>query len=182
MYTINTFSGVVFDPFAPSESDILPADIAHALSLMCRANGHLRHFYSVARHCLNCAAEAKLRDGSENLQLAALLHDAAEAYLSDVTRPVKARFPDYRRAEDRLQDTIYERFLPAPLSSEDRFMVRQIDDAMLVREFALLGPAKLPAPEIELKSVPDVGFHGFERDEMEFLNLFETLSGRGKGT
>ena len=85
---IITISKKRFSPLQAEAGDIEITDIAHALSLLCRANGYTRHFYSVAQHSLNCAAEAKARGLSEDIQLACLLHDASEAYISDITRPV----------------------------------------------------------------------------------------------
>jgi hypothetical protein len=75
---------------------------------MCRANGHIRHFYSVAQHCLNCAREAQARGHSDAIQLACLLHDASEAYISDITRPVKRSLPQYTEIEDVLQSLIFD--------------------------------------------------------------------------
>ena len=58
---ITTIGGRKFDPTSPEEKDIAIEDIAHSLSLLCRANGHFTEFFSVGRHCLNCAAEAEAR-------------------------------------------------------------------------------------------------------------------------
>jgi hypothetical protein len=88
-HEILTISGIRFNPFQARYSDIQIVDIAHALSLMTRANGHIRTFYSIAQHSINCCLEAKARDFSRRVQLACLLHDASESYLSDLTRPVK---------------------------------------------------------------------------------------------
>ena len=57
-----TYSGEHFDPLTDSFSKINITDIAHSLSHICRANGHCRIFYSVAQHCIACAAEARARD------------------------------------------------------------------------------------------------------------------------
>lgn len=86
---ISTFTNNRIDPTDPSPEDIHIEDIAHALSMMTRANGHFKTFYSVAQHSINCANEAAARGCSKRIQLACLLHDASEAYLSDITRPVK---------------------------------------------------------------------------------------------
>ena len=106
MSYITTYGGIHFDPLAPRPEQILAEDIAHALSLICRGNGHVRRFYSVAQHSLACSYEAEVRGFSARVQLACLLHDAAEAYLSDVTRPMKALMPQLRAAEERLLDVI----------------------------------------------------------------------------
>ncbi len=67
--SINTFTGVNFYPLDPRKDAIRTEDIGHALSLICRANGHYSHFYSVAQHALNCAEEAKKRGHSIKVQI-----------------------------------------------------------------------------------------------------------------
>ena len=73
----------------PDPEKIRIEDIAHALSLLCRGNGHVRTFYSVGQHCLAAAKEAAAREDSRRVILAALLHDATECYLSDVPIPTR---------------------------------------------------------------------------------------------
>lgn len=92
---IYTYSKIKFYPLEPVKKDILIIDIAHALSLMTRANGHFKHFYSVAQHSINCYKEAKSREYSTKVQLGCLLHDASESYISDLTRPVKKNLSEY---------------------------------------------------------------------------------------
>jgi 5'-deoxynucleotidase YfbR-like HD superfamily hydrolase len=72
------------DPRCASLDQIDERDIAHALSLVCRANGHFPHFFSVAQHSINCMKEAAARGYSTRVQLGCLLHDGSEAYLSDI--------------------------------------------------------------------------------------------------
>ena len=76
MNTMNTFSGKVFDPMEMTTDDVELQDIAHALSMLCRGGGHLKFFYSVGQHSINCAREALARGWSRKLALACLLHDA----------------------------------------------------------------------------------------------------------
>lgn len=85
---ITTYTGIDFYPLDPRIEDFSTRDIAHALSLLCRANGHYRHFYRVGQHSINGAKEARLRNYSQRVQLRCLLHDASEAYISHITRPV----------------------------------------------------------------------------------------------
>ena len=99
---IITFSKQRFSPLCAKAEEIQIIDIAHALSLLCRANGHIRHFYSVAQHCLNCAKEAEARGLPADIRLACLLHDASEAHLKDLPSPLKALCPDYRAIEARV--------------------------------------------------------------------------------
>ena len=117
---IRTFSGIHMSPADPRPEEICIEDIAHALSLMTRANGHFPVFYSVAQHSLDCAAMAQAEGRSSREVLACLLHDASEAYLSDITRPVKGCLPEYRRIEQVLQEMIYEKYLIAPPTERER--------------------------------------------------------------
>lgn len=132
---IRTYTGVVMYPLAPKEEDFNITDIAHALSQMTRANGHFVHFYSVGQHCLACALEAELRGYPPRLCLALLLHDASEAYLSDITRPVKISLPDYREIERKLQKVLFSALDVGALSEEDEKRISVIDDDMLYYEF-----------------------------------------------
>ena len=91
MSYITTYTGKHFDPIQPEPGLFDLTDISHALSLLCRGNGHMKHFYSVAQHSIACAEEAKARGYSARVQLGCLLHDASEAYLSDVTKTGKKR-------------------------------------------------------------------------------------------
>ena len=120
MSFITTFTKKHFYPANADIDDIDINDIAHALSLLCRANGHFKRFYSVAQHSLNCAKEAKARGYSERVQLGCLLHDASEAYLSDVTRPVKAQLPKYLEIEEKLQNAIFDKWIIPSLTQEER--------------------------------------------------------------
>jgi uncharacterized protein len=87
-----TISGIVVDYTGATETVILLEDIAHALSMTCRFNGHCKVFYSVAEHSVNVAklVDAEFTDeGRSTVMLAALLHDAHEAYVGDVITPMK---------------------------------------------------------------------------------------------
>src|ERR1700693_5499467 len=95
----------------PNPADIRIEDIAHALSNQCRFGGHAREFYSVTEHCVRVSQHCRPEDA-----LWGLLHDASEAYLSDVPAPLKVlpAFKAYRAAERSLQWTIAARFEGAP--------------------------------------------------------------------
>ena len=169
MSEIMTYTKIMFDPLHPNAEQIDIEDIAHALSMLCRANGHFKSFYSVAQHRINCMKEAKARGYSERIQLACLLHDASEAYLSDVTRPVKAELPRYKEIEAPLQEAIWNKWLNTPLTEEERKQVFDIDDAILAYEFLDLMDAKIVKEIPELYSVPVFAFVGFDLCEQEFL-------------
>lgn len=126
---IQTFSGVCFYPLDARTEEIRIGDIAHALSLQCRFAGHCRCFYSVAEHSVRVSCAVPPADA-----LWGLLHDAAEAYLVDLPRPLK-RFCEmgrlYSEIEDALMAQVAERFglnLPVPPS------VKHFDTVLLMTE------------------------------------------------
>ena len=175
MSTITTFTGENFDPLNPNVQQINIEDIAHALSLMCRANGHIIRFFSVAQHALNCSVEAAGRGYSQKVQLACLLHDASEAYLSDITRPIKRHLPAYVQAEKKLQDIIYDKFLQSPLSEEEYAQVQGVDDDMLEAEFVALMPVRVAKRSVQLHTSPSYAFCSFDAVESEFIMAFNRL-------
>lgn len=122
---IQTYSGCKFWPMDPRIEDISLKDIAHSLSLQCRFTGHSSRHYSIAEHSLLVSSIVPAE-----FKLQALLHDASEAYLADLPRPLKhlAEFKFYRDAEARLQSMIYEKFGCASEMSE---LVRNADTAAL---------------------------------------------------
>lgn len=176
MSEILTYTKKMFDPLRPNVELIDVDDIAHSLSMLCRANGHFKTFYSVGQHSINCMKEAAARGHSERIQLACLLHDASEAYLADVTRPVKAELPKYKEIEAPLQEAIWNKWLSEPLSEEERKQVFDIDDAILAHEFLNLMDTPLVEQTPEIFSVPEFAFTGFMQCQHEFLHLFRQLT------
>ena len=176
MSEIMTYTKKMFDPLHPNAELIDIEDIAHALSMLCRANGHFKRFYSVAQHSINCMKEAEARGYSDRIQLACLLHDASEAYLSDVTRPVKAELPRYKEIEAPLQELIWNKWMGEPLTEEERKQVFDIDDAILVHEFLNLMEAKTTDHIPEIHSVPQFAFTSFDSTKQQFLRLFRQLT------
>jgi 5'-deoxynucleotidase YfbR-like HD superfamily hydrolase len=174
---IITFSKQKFSPLRAKAEDIDIIDIAHALSLMCRANGHIRHFYSVAQHCLNCAREAKARGLSDGIQFACLLHDASEAYISDITRPVKRSLPQYTEIEDVLQNQIFDRFNLVHLKEEEFEVVKEIDDCLLYYELLDLMGEEIFEERPEIVSVPALEQREFIAVKEDYLAEYDRLAG-----
>ena len=173
MEHIITYSGEKFTPLDPDINQIKIEDIAHSLSLLCRANGHIDRFFSIAQHCINCAVEAKARGYSAGIQLICLIHDGSEAYISDVTRPVKYYLHEYKRIEKRLQDVIYTRFLGAQPSDEEFSLMNEIDNDMLICEFnILMKDKKLYNTIPDLKSDPVFETRAFTEVESTFLKVY----------
>jgi hypothetical protein len=132
---IMTASGRPFWPLEPRVEDVSIDDIAHHLSHLCRFTGAVRRFYSVAQHSVLVCEELAVAAGDRERRRAGLyglLHDASEAYLVDVPRPLKhaADFVVYREAESRLQSVIYRAFgldpdgEPEDLKTIDRRLLR----------------------------------------------------------
>ncbi|HLQ74180.1 MAG TPA: HD domain-containing protein [Bacillota bacterium] len=172
---MSTYSGVKFYPLDPRVEEIKTKDISHALSMTCRANGHSRHFYSVAQHSLNCAHEAAGRGHSRRVQLGCLLHDASEAYISDIIRPVKSELEEYLAVESRLQQTIFRAYGLADLSEEEHLLINQVDDCLLDYEHGELlngSPKKTDA----LVEMYDLSFRPMEDVRDEFIQVVDRLS------
>lgn len=128
-------SGSRIDALHPASDDIDIVDIARALSRLARWNGHTSKFLSVAEHSVLLA-----RFAPAHLRADALMHDATEAYVGDVVRPLKymAGMHAYRRCEYLMAKAIAERFdLSHPTPDE----VKRLDDRMLRTEIAQLMPS-----------------------------------------
>lgn len=173
MSYITTYKKIHFTPLDPRPEDILIEDIAHALSLMSRANGHFPAFHSVAQHCIECCQEALERGFGNRVALACLLHDASEAYLADITRPVKQHLPQYRSIENGLLHAIYNKYLNGITSDEQR-LVKEMDDTLLYYEFYhFMGEELSERPPIT--HIPDFQELPFKTVEKQYLELFEKL-------
>lgn len=100
-----TYTGKRFYPLDPRAEDIDIVDIAHALSLTNRFNGHTEFPYSVAQHSLKVSLF--VTDGQF---LGGLLHDAAEAYVNDMVRPVKQYLVEYKAIENGILNVIEQKY------------------------------------------------------------------------
>ena len=125
---IQTYTGGQFWPMDPRAEEIYAEDIAHALSMACRYAGHCLEFYSVAEHSVLLS-----RVVAPEYRLWALLHDASEAYLVDVPRPVKPFLANYRETEDRLMAEVCRRF---GLALDMPVEIKRADSAILNDERA----------------------------------------------
>lgn len=172
---MQTASGRQFWPLDPRPEEIHIEDIAAALSKLCRYGGQIRveiDHYSVAEHCVHVAGCAP-----PELQLAALLHDASEAYLSDVIRPIKPHLTNYLEIEARLERAISDRFgIVCPMPTE----VKRLDTAILADERdQAMAPPPVPWPQT---TEPPLGvrleFWTPERASGLFLSTFYFYGGR----
>jgi hypothetical protein len=188
---IQTFTGRQFWPLDPHPEEIFIEDIAHALSLVCRYTGHCREFYSVAEHSVRVSFQAQRLylkldrsagryERARTIALCGLLHDASEAYISDVSRPVKhsATFgPIYKAIEANLEPQINRRFeLPPYLP-----VVKQADNQLLAteRRDLMAVPPRQWSPDDSPLDHPILPWTPAQAEEM-FLYRFHALSSARK--
>ena len=132
--TIQLSGGHYFNLLEPNVDDIQIEDIAASLSKLCRFTGHCARFYSVAEHSYYASQLV-----GKQAALQALLHDAAEAYVGDISSPLKRNLPEYRAIEEPIKHAIYEAFGVVPSAESDE-EVKTADYVMLLSEKAALMP------------------------------------------
>lgn len=171
---MQTYTGKRFDLLAPQPSEIDILDIAHALSMQCRFTGHCSEFYSVAEHSICVSYLVPPEDA-----FSALMHDAAEAYISDISSPLKRLLPDYKRIE-----LIVERAIATKFDIDiHRSSIKDADMAMLEAERRCMHrspPQSWELPEMSERMV----LHGWDMimchpsydAEVEFMRRFNELN------
>lgn len=128
--SIRVNSGSYLDLLDPQPSQFTFRDIAKALSKICRYGAQVDRFYSVCEHCLHCSTVAQSDCLGREVQAACLLHDAAEAFLGDVVKPLKNLLPQYMELEERMEAMIAEKYGV----SFDHPAIKKIDHEMLFAE------------------------------------------------
>lgn len=177
MTYINTHSGKRVDIENPEPESIDIEDIAHALSFICRGCGNTNFFFPVARHCVYCAKEARARGLSDAVVLLCLLHDASEAYMMDIPKPIKENLlPEYVIYENRLLSCIYRKFLGRLPTDEEARQLEAVDRTLLNYDLKYLLNIDVELPEIHIQM--DYRFEPFERSKEEYLKLFHEVSGK----
>jgi len=125
---IESFMGGKFHFLDPQPDEIKIVDIAHALSLTCRFGGSCRVFYSVAEHSIRVAEILP-----EKYKLLGLLHDASEAYLPDLPRPIKAGMPEFKAMENVILQAVFRKYGIDPMLTSDG-VVKEADNILLATE------------------------------------------------
>ena len=180
---IQTYSGGVFHILDPRQEEINIKDIGHSLAMQCRFTGHVRHFYSIAEHSV---LGSFLVPKEHALRF--LMHDASEAYIADINRPLK-HFTGVGKAylpvEANIQDAIHEKFhlqrFDHDCTAPEPKCIKEADNAMLYAEKEQLlppmdwgnkwGPDEVPALVKIRCWAPEVA-------EVEFLHRFYELTGQ----
>lgn len=168
-----TSGGHRFWPLDPRPQDIHIEDIAHGLSMLCRFCGQVKKFYSVGHHSVLVSRIVHPRAA-----LAGLLHDASEAYLGDIIRPIKQHLDVYKKFEDATMRAVCQKF---GLNWDDEELwneVKRADNVLLATEFRDVTGLKyrVAMPE-ELPTTERIGrCWGTARGKREFLARFEELT------
>jgi hypothetical protein len=131
---IATISGRRWFITDPDAEDVHIRDIAHGLSMTCRFGGHCREFYSVAQHSVHVADVIRQDRGDDtHMELWGLMHDATEAYVGDMVRPLKLSMPAYKVIEERTERAICAAF-GIIVPPDIRHWVKRYDDVLLMTE------------------------------------------------
>lgn len=165
---ITTYTGKKFHFLDPQPEEIDIVDIAHALSLNCRFTGQCKEFYSVAQHSIMVAEIVP-----QEYKLHALLHDASEAYMPDLPRPMKAEIPKFKEIEKLILNSIFDKFLKN--AQYDHTIIKMADNILLATEARDLMTnmddwAALPEPLKEF-IVPLASWEV----EIDFIRMFDEL-------
>ena len=164
---ITTYTGKKFHYLNPQREEVDIRDIAHALALTCRFGGHCRGYYSVAEHSIRVANIVP-----NHYKLHALLHDAGEAYVPDIPRPIKYDYPVMKELDESITQSVIAILGNQWYSPTD---VKYADGVLLATEARDLMHntndwGELPPPLKE--HIQPMGWH---EAEIEFLNYYEVL-------
>lgn len=177
---IQTFTGRRFYPLDPSPYDVYIEDIAHALALQCRWTGHCKEFYSVAQHSVLVSEDCKREDA-----LCGLLHDASEAYMCDLARPIKhdPRAAYYFEAEKKIMAAIAEKFglegsIPqSVIESDNKYLLTERRDLLVHMDWGE-SMINLAGSKANVKLADEVLPWTARQSEISFLRKFEDLTRR----
>jgi hypothetical protein len=139
--------------------------------MICRFGGHSQRFYSVAQHSVHVSERGR----TDTEKRWGLLHDATEAYVGDMIRPLKLHMPEFREVEDRILFVIAQKFdlaLPIPSS------VKEADEILLATEaHAIMGESCRNAPTVTGKPDPNLVIEPWlpPQAEWEFMNRFSDV-------
>jgi hypothetical protein len=167
---MQTYTGRKFWSMDPRADEVFIEDIAHSLAMQSRYAGHCVRFYSVAEHCVLMAR--KLRWEGVDVALWALMHDASEAYLVDVPRPVKPFLTGYKAAEAKVMAAVCDRY---GLPHEMPAAVHEADDRIIGDELVNLVPMDWHASYAGKKLGVTLKYWSPEKAEEEFMATFDAL-------
>ena len=173
---IQTLSGRRINPLDAAPEDIDPGDIARALANTCRFGGHAKAFYSVAQHSAIVCDLLEEHGATPDELMAALLHDASEAYLGDLPHPLKHRSElgaAFRVAEKKLEAVIVERFALPDAAAR----IKPLDRALLATERRIFSEVTWHWPELDGVDALDLEIEPWTPDRArdEFTRRYERI-------
>lgn len=171
MSVIVTISGRRVDVLNPDPGQIDIGDIAHGLSMICRYTGHVHKFYSVAEHSVLVSELVRHFGGQRDLQLSALLHDATEAYVTDLARPLKhlEELREYREIENYVARAIKTRFKLA--IDVNHPAIEHFDNSIAQDEMYALTPRQaVPLGVVKIQALEPL------RAKLAFLSRYRELT------
>ena len=149
---VGTYSGIKFHFMKPKPSEVNLVDICKALSQINRYGGHTEFPYSVGQHSLLICEKVASEGYSKKIQLYALMHDFAEAYLTDLPTPIKRELPHYGEMEENIMNAIYKHFKIDKPTKFIQELVKYYDTAILESEVKTLCPnAPWTPPNLGIK-------------------------------
>jgi 5'-deoxynucleotidase YfbR-like HD superfamily hydrolase len=173
-------SGRLIDINNFTSADVCLDDIAHHLAKIQRGNGclPLGTSYSVAEHSINLCNSVEPKWYSKLFRCKAILHDASEAYLSDIVSPVKRQLPEYLELEFNIQSIIYNKYIGVAASKHDT-VLEEKDHKILIDEIETMLPEQLELYRTET-GLEKLGCHiSYNNDEHTvkavFLNMCKKL-------
>jgi len=173
---LKTYTGKKVSILNPSEDDISLYDISHALSMQCRYNGHCSSFYSVAEHTVLGTSFMIKHDSSPAQIKAWLLHDATEAYVGDLIRPVKAHLQGFKDIEEVFA-TVINRKYGVELSDDILETIHYVDNVMVAWEKRDLMKGSKETwgglPDISMYSLPVISGAPPQAAKMALKGLFD---------
>jgi hypothetical protein len=165
---LETFTGKQMHFLHPSPDEICIEDIAHALALTCRFGGHCQVFYSVAEHSARVAGQCAQKE-----QMAALLHDASEAYIHDITRPLKHSLLEYKGIEDKINQCIRAKFNIVMTKN-----IKLKDNVLLATEARDLGFSRVDWADLPPPLTQQIVPWAWESAERIFLMIYKEINER----
>lgn len=164
-----TYFGYELDPNNINSENIDIRDISHSLARICRFNGHITTFYSVAQHSITVSRMLGERGYDSKIQLCGLLHDASEAYLGDIPTPIKKCLKDYKKLEIMFQQEIFKHFNLFDIWNSSKLLIKKFDDNVLINEWKILKQTDCE------KTMQPYEPNMFDKVAKEYLEMFYML-------
>jgi uncharacterized protein len=163
-----TASGLKFNIFNPREDQVCLTDISLGLSNNGRFTGQSNHFFSIAQHCLLVVdlLPNNIIVNNPGIEIMALMHDAAEAYIKDMIKPLKIYFPVFKKIEEKIMKVIASKF---DLNLELMPIIKKYDKQSQLIEYKLF---------YENSNDRNIRYLTPEESHYQFIKKFHELSDR----